>query len=324
MRVGKAVSRFLRDSMKQEPQEEVWCHETKMGIGTWSWGDRLLWSYGRDHTDVDLETAYNTSLAGGIRLFDTAEFYGFGRSERLLGRFIRSEGTPVKVCTKFVPFPWRLSQHSLMAALRKSLERLGLESLELYMMHVPLPPVSIDTWMEAMADAVEAGLIRAVGVSNYGVSQMRRAHRALGRRGVPLAANQVLYNLLQRGPERNGLQDACQELNVRLVAYSPLAQGVLTGKYTPDHPPPGIRGLRSGRQRLAKAGPLIDLLRAIGQAHGDRPPAQVALNWVIAKGALPIPGAKNARQAESNVGALTWSLTAGEVAALDQVSDRMG
>ncbi len=309
--------------MVQEP-EEVWGHDIKMGIGTWAWGDRLLWSYGRDHTDADLEAAYRTSLAGGIRLFDTAEFYGQGRSERLLGQFIHDGGTPVKVATKFVPFPWRPHGKDLLAALRRSLGRLGLETLDLYMMHVPLPPVPIDTWMDAMADAVEAGLTRAVGVSNYSVRQMRHAHGALARRGLSLASNQVQYNLLQRGVERNGLMDACRELNVRLVAYSPLAQGLLTGKYTPDQPLPGIRGLRFSRRRLAQAAPLIELLRDIGRAHGDRPPTQVALNWIIAKGALPIPGAKNAWQAETNAGALSWSLPADEVAALDAASDAVG
>jgi aryl-alcohol dehydrogenase-like predicted oxidoreductase len=323
MPAGKTLCHSLKEHMREEP-EPVWGHDIKMGIGTWAWGDRLLWSYGRDHTDADLEAAYRASLAGGIRLFDTAEFYGLGRSERLLGEFIRAEGTPVMVATKYVPFPWRPRRQNLLAALRKSLDRLGLEILDLYMMHVPLPPVSINTWMEAMADAVEAGLLRAVGVSNYSVRQMGRAHRALAQRGLSLASNQVEYSLLRRGPERNGLMDACRELNVRLVAYSPLAQGLLTGKYTPDHPLPGIRGLRFGRRQLAQAAPLIDLLRQIGQAHGDRPPAQVALNWVIAKGALPIPGAKNARQAESNAGALNWSLTAAEIAALDAASDAVG
>jgi aryl-alcohol dehydrogenase-like predicted oxidoreductase len=309
--------------MRQE-LEDVWGHDIQMGIGTWAWGDRLLWSYGRDHDDADLEAAYRASLAGGIRLFDTAEFYGLGRSERLLGRFVRAGGTPVRVATKYVPFPWRPRRKNLLTALRQSLDRLGLESLELYMMHVPLPPVRIDTWMNAMADAVEAGLTRAVGVSNYSVRQMRHAHEALARRGVRLASNQVQYSLLRRGPERDGLMDACRELNVRLVAYSPLAQGLLTGKYTPDQPLPGIRGLRYSRRRLAQAAPLIGLLREIGQAHGDRPPAQVALNWVMAKGALPIPGAKNAEQAESNAGALSWSLTAAEVEALDAASDAVG
>jgi len=133
----------------------------------------------------------------------------------------------------------------------------------------------------------------------------------------------VQYNLLQRAPERYGLLAACQEMGIKLMAYSPLAMGTLTGKYTPQNPLPGARGWRFNR-RLARMQPLFDLLRDIGQDHDGKAPSQVALNWVIAKGALPIPGAKNARQAEENARATGWRLTEPEVAALDAASDELG
>ena len=217
--------------------------------------------------------------------------YGRGRSERLLGQFARKAGWPVVITTKFFPLPWRVSKGQLAGALRHSLDRLGLESVDLYQMHWPFPPVPIDTWMDAMADAVQAGLIHAVGVSNYNAEQTRRAYDALARRGVPLASNQVDYSLLQRKPETNGLLALCNQLNVTLIAYSPLAQGLLTGKYTPQNPPPGLRGRRYGGI-LAKIQPLTGMLREIGQAHGGKTPAQVALNWTISKGTVPIPAPK--------------------------------
>jgi len=295
-----------------------------MGIGTWAWGDTWFWQYGKGgYTDADLDAAYQASLAHGISFFDTAEIYGRGRSERLLGQFARKAGWPVVITTKFFPLPWRVSKGQLVRALRHSLDRLGLESVDLYQMHWPFPPVSIDTWMDAMADAVHAGLIRAVGVSNYNAEQTRQAHAALARRGVPLASNQVDYSLLQRKPETNGLLALCQQLNVTLIAYSPLAQGLLTGKYTPQNPPPGLRGRRYGGI-LAGIQPLTSLLREIGQTHGGKTPAQVALNWTISKGTVPIPGAKNARQAIDNAGALGWRLADAEVAALDAASARVG
>ena len=295
-----------------------------MGIGTWAWGDTWFWQYGKGgYTDADLNVAYQASLAHGITFFDTAEMYGRGRSERLLGQFARKAGWSVVITTKFFPLPWRVSKGQLAGALRHSLDRLGLESVDLYQMHWPFPPVPIDTWMDAMADAVEAGLIRAVGVSNYNAEQTRRAYDALARRGVPLASNQVDYSLLQRKPETNGLLALCKQLNVTLIAYSPLAQGLLTGKYTPQNPPPGLRGRRYGGI-LAKIQPLTSLLREIGQAHGGKTPAQVALNWTISKGTVPIPGAKNARQAIDNAGALGWRLADAEVAALDAASSRVG
>jgi aryl-alcohol dehydrogenase-like predicted oxidoreductase len=293
-----------------------------LGIGTWAWGDRLFWGYGRGaFTDADLEAAYKVGRAAGINLFDTAEVYGRGRSELLLGQFVRAAGDEVLVATKFFPYPWRWRQPGLVRALRGSLRRLGLDRVDLYQIHWHYPPVSIETWMAGLADAVEAGLARAVGVSNYNPVQMRRAHAALSERGVPLVSNQVHYSLLHRQPEHNGLLDLCRELDVTLIAYSPLEMGVLTGKYTPEKPPPGIRGRRYRREYLTQVQPLIDLLRVIGRAYGGATPAQVALNWLMCKGTVPIPGAKNVRQAEENTGALGWRLSSEEVAELDAASE---
>jgi len=301
---------------------DVWV--SPIGIGTWAWGDKLLWGYGRGgYTDADLQAAFQAAFTAGITFFDTAEVYGSGTSERLLGRFIGEANANVIVATKFLPFPWRLRRADLLNALRRSLERLGLKRVDLYQMHWPLPPVSIERWMEAMAEAVESGLTRAVGVSNYNAAQMRRAHAALARHGLPLASNQVQYSLLARAPERNGLLAACRELGVTLIAYSPLAKGTLTGKYTAQNPPPGPRGRRYPRQWLARLEPLIGLMKGIGQAHGGKTPSQVALNWAMCKGTVPIPGVKNMRQAEDNIGALGWRLTDAEVRALETLTSNL-
>ena len=295
---------------------------SSLGTGAWQWGDRGVWGYGKGYTDEDLRAVYQASLDAGINFFDTAELYGLGRSETLLGQFMRTSGTRPLVATKFIPFPWRLTRGSLVAALRRSLKRLGLDQVDLYQIHHPIPPLAPETWAEALADAVEAGLTRAVGVSNYSPAWMLRAHAALSRRGVPLASNQVQYSLLERGPERSGLLKTCQELNVTLIAYSPLAKGMLTGKYTPGNPPPGPRG-NSYRRFLEPIQPLVELEREIGEAHGGKTPAQVALNWLICKGTVPIPGAKNARQLAENAGALGWRLAESEMAALDAASARL-
>ena len=292
-----------------------------LGIGTWAWGDRFYWGYGREYGEDDVQAAFGLALDRNVNFFDTAEVYGFGRSERLLGQALRDSGKPAVVATKFMPLPWRLRRASLRRALRGSLRRLGVQQVDLYQIHWPFPPVPIERWMHALADAVEEGLVRAVGVSNYNVDQLRRAHEALAKRGVPLASNQVEYSLLQRGPERSGLLAACRDLSVTLIAYSPLGQGLLTGKYTAGHPPPGARRRRA--RRLGSIEPLIGLLRQIGEAHGGKTPAQVALNWTICKGTVPIPGAKNARQAEDNAGALGWRLADDEVAALDAASEAL-
>jgi aryl-alcohol dehydrogenase-like predicted oxidoreductase len=295
--------------------------DLEIGIGTWQWGDQWMWGYGGNYAAADVRAAFDACLAGGHNFFDTAEIYGQGRSERLLGQFARAAGQPVVIATKFFPFPWRLGQGRLRSALRHSLDRLGVERVDLYQIHFPLPPVTIETWMAALADAVEAGLVGEVGVSNYNPAQLRRAYAALSQRGVKLASNQVQYSLLNRAPERTGLAALCRELDVRLIAYSPLAQGILSGKYQPNQPPPGVRGRRYNRAYLARVQPLLALLRERGEAHGGKTPGQVALNWLIGKGALPIPGVKNARQAEENLGAAGWQLTEAEILALDAASD---
>jgi aryl-alcohol dehydrogenase-like predicted oxidoreductase len=290
-----------------------------MGVGAWSWGGRLYWDYGRSHGLEEARAAFHASLEAGIRLFDTAELYGLGKAEEVLGGLLKEADGAVRIVSKFMPWPWRLTRSSLVRALRGSLERLGQDQVDLYLIHQPWSLVPVETWAEALADAAQAGLTRHVGVSNYDVDKMRRAHEILARRGLSLAANQIEYHLLQREPERNGLLDEAQRLGVRIMAWGPLGQGLLTGKYGPDKPLPGVRGLAYNR-RLQEIQPLLEVMREIGHAH-DKTPAQVAISWVIAKGPMPIPGAKNAKQAEENAAAAEWQLAEDELAALDAASE---
>jgi aryl-alcohol dehydrogenase-like predicted oxidoreductase len=296
-----------------------------MGIGTWQWGDRLVWNYGTgEFNDADLQAGFERALIAGINFFDTAETYGSGHSEMLLGQFLRralQEGKAapdvVIIATKFMPYPWRLSPKELFSSLKRSLKRLDIDHIDLYQIHHPLPPHTPETWAACLADVASEGLVRAVGVSNYSEDWTRRAFETLAKRGIPLASNQVEYNLLMRDPEWNGILKACRELKITLIAHTPLARGLLTGKYTPDNPPKGVRRFQASRN-LKSIQPLIHLMFKFGQEHGGKTPGQVALNWLINKGAMPIPGIKNFRQAEENCGALGWHLTADEVSQLDE------
>jgi aryl-alcohol dehydrogenase-like predicted oxidoreductase len=177
--------------------------------------------------------------------------------------------------------------------------------------------------MDRVAEAVEAGKVRAVGVSNYSAAQMRLAHEALAKRGIPLASNQVQYSLVYRKPEVDGTLDACRELGITLMAYSPLGMGMLTGKYSAQHRPGGFfrRILPSfGRKALDDVQPVLGLLREIGERY-SKTPSQVAIRWLLENPiVLPIPGAKNGAQAAENAGALTFALTPEEVQALDQAT----
>ena len=296
-----------------------------LGVGAWAWGTKLLWGYGGSYGREDAEGALRASLRSGVELVDTAEIYGNGASERIIGEILRSsdlERKPV-IATKFAPLPYRLDPRSLLRALDGSLRRLGLESVDLYQVHFPSPLLKIEGLMDALAEAVREGKTKAVGVSNYGASQMRRAHERLAAHGVSLASNQVRYSLLDRSPETGGVLDACRELGVTLIAYSPLAQGLLTGKYRPGVRPAGLArrfDRRFGAQGLKEVEPVVSTLERIARARG-KTPSQVALNWLITQqNVLAIPGAKNEAQALQNAGALGWSLSPEEVGELDQIT----
>jgi len=285
-----------------------------IGVGTNSWGAHRA-------ADPEKLTTFDVLLSAGVTFFDTAEIYTFGASERTIGHCIRASGRAPVVLTKFSPMPWRLGKPALTAALKRSLDRLGLRKVDVYLLHFPTPPVPLETWADALADAVQAGLTRAVGISNCNAEQTRRAHAALKARGVPLACNEVEYSLLKRAPERNGLLSLCHDLGVTLIAYRPLAMGMLSGKYTPEYPPRGIRSIMFRHRYLVGLQPLLGAMKRIGNSRGGKSASQVAVNWVMCKGALPIPGAKDAKQAQENAGALGWRLTAGEIAELDSAAE---
>jgi aryl-alcohol dehydrogenase-like predicted oxidoreductase len=293
---------------------------TTVGVGAWAWGDRMVWGYGgSSYSDADIREAFDISLANGTNWFDTAEVYGFGQSEKFLGKFLPTTEKEVLVATKFFPFPWRVRKKALLRMLKKSLKRLQLSQVDLYQIHMPIGLWSKPAYVSALADAVNAGLTRAVGVSNFNTEKTKLANETLQAAGVPLASNQVEYSLFDRRIEKNGLLDYCLENEITVIAYSPLAKGMVTGKYGPDNPPPGPRKRMYPPEKLRRAQPLINLLKETGATHG-KTPAQVALNWTICKGTVPIPGAKNAKQAADNLGAMGWRLTPEEVAALDETS----
>ncbi len=298
---------------------------TPLCIGTWAWGDRLFWNYGKEYGPEELQAAFNASLEAGITFIDTAEVYGFGLSEELLAQFLQKTDQKVQIATKYGPFPWRITGQSVADALTESLKRLQVQKVALYQVHWPFTfLMSQETLMNALADEVERGRIAAVGVSNYSASQMREAHQILARRGVPLAVNQVRYSLLTRQIESNGILNTARELGVTILAYSPLAQGLLTGKYsvTGSVTPSGARKLdsRFSKEGLQKIEPVISLLHQFGEKY-HRTPAQVSLNWLIARGnVIPIAGAKTAQQVQDNAGALGWRLSDDEIAQLQEIS----
>lgn len=292
----------------------TWGDDSKAG-----WFNPAKMAYGGPESGEDERKAFEISVAQGAILFDTAEMYSKGGSESRLGEL--SDGKEVIIASKFPPSPFS-NPSTLPNELEASLRRLRRSSIDLFQHHFPTSDKAIPKVMNLMADAFAAGKIRAIGVSNYSAAQMRLAYRVLADRGIPLASNQVQYSLLHRKPEADGVLDACLELGVTLIAYMPLASGALTGKYSLSHPPRGIRKWTPvfSKKSLAKLEPVLSALKLLGGKY-DKTLSQVALRWLMENPAvLPIPGAKNASQASSNAGALTFRLTPEEVRELGELT----
>ncbi len=300
-----------------------------MGCGTWAWGNRLLWGY-NEAMDDQLHAVFDYCVSQGVTLFDTGDSYGTGRlngrSETLLGQFAQAytgaNRDRICIATKLAAYPWRLTRQQMVNAGQASATRLG-RAVDLVQMHwstANYAPWQEGRLLDGLADLYDRGLVKGVGLSNYGPQRLQWVSQRFRDRGVPIATLQVQYSLLSTYPVTElGLKDVCDELGIQLIAYSPLALGLLTGNYRAGGTlPSGLRG-RLFRQLLPEITPLLDCLSAIAQEHG-KTVAQVALNWCIAKGTIPIPGAKSLAQAQDNMGALGWQLDANEVAELDRTS----
>lgn len=303
-----------------------------MGCGTWAWGNRLLWGY-NPGMDQELQEVFNLCVENGVTLFDTGDSYGTGklngRSEMLLGKFAQEcslvPQDQLCLATKLAPYPWRLTRKSMRLAAEASAKRLG-RNIDLVQMHwstANYAPWQEGSLLAALGDLKEQGLVKGIGLSNYGPKRLKQVYQRFADRGIAIATLQVQYSLLSTYPVTElGLKEVCNELGIKLIAYSPLALGLLTGKYnTTSQLPSGIRG---GLFKQVLPG-MTELSRCLAEIAQNRQKtqAQIALNWCIAKDTIPIPGAKNTTQARENLGALGWSLTTAEVEALDQAATRV-
>ena len=297
-----------------------------MGCGTWAWGNRLLWGYDPS-MDEQLQQVFNLCVSQGVTLFDTGDSYGTGklngRSESLLGQFSQQyqgiNQDRICIATKLAPYPWRLTRKSMIKACENSAKRLG-KNVDLVQMHwstANYAPWQEWNLLEGLGDLYEQGLVKGVGLSNYGPKRLKKVYQKLADRGIPISTLQVQYSLLSTYPVTElGLKEVCDELGIQLIAYSPLGLGLLTGKFSGNSPLP--KGIRGGlfKKLLPGIQPILSCLKEIAEFR-SKTITQVALNWCICKGTIPIPGAKNLEQAQDNLGALGWYLDSGEVAALD-------
>jgi len=292
--------------------------------GTWAWGDRT-WSYDEAKDLPGIQETWNLLNSKGLGFYDTAEVYGMGASEKIIGAQLANmseeERKNVIIATKWLPvpvLPTRWFPKGVVACLKDSLKRLGVSQVDLYQVHGKVHfMTSIETVAKGLAQCVHEGLAKTVGVSNYSKEDMIRMYDALAKEGIPLASNQIEYSLVRRLPESDGLLEAAHTRNIVPLAYSPLAQGRLSGKYSVANPPPS--GRRFSNYPMEELEPLLEVMRKIAEKR-DVPVSAVGLNWILCKGVIPLPGARNAKQAEQNAQCLGWRLTDEEIAELERHS----
>ncbi len=291
---------------------------SRIGLGTWQFGSRE-WGYGQSYAGQEAHAIVRRAVELGVTLFDTAEIYGFGRSERILGEAIGEDRESVFLATKIfpvLPVAPVVEQRAVASA-----NRLGTRRLDLYQVHQPNPVVRDGTIMRGMRALQRVGLVAEVGVSNYSLERWRAAEHALGSR---VLSNQVRYSLVDRTPERD-LVPFAESTGHVVIAYSPLAQGLLSGKYHRGSRP--VNRVRAASplflpENLDRAGDLLAVLREVADAHSATP-AQIALAWVIHRPAVvAIPGASSVEQLESNVAAASIDLTEDEYQALHEAATR--
>lgn len=316
------------NSLKKRPLGQTGMLVTPIGLGVmqFSGGKGVFGMAFPDLSQEDMNGIIKAALDGGINWFDTAEMYGLGRSEQGLSTALKTlekHDEDVIIGTKWLPY--LRTAGNISKTIDDRLKFLDGYKIDLYMIHQPMSFSSPEAEMEVMADLVEAGKVRSIGVSNFSADRMRRAHIALEKRGLTLAVNQVQYSLLHRKIETDGVLDTARDLGVTIVAWSPLARGILSGKY---HNHPEIYDqLPIGRKMMMRSmingsGPVIEELNAIAEKYGVTP-AQVALNWVInfqGEIVVAIPGASKARQAEESAGVMSFRLSDEELSILDDLS----
>jgi aryl-alcohol dehydrogenase-like predicted oxidoreductase len=304
---------------------------TPIGLGTWQFskGRGLVGGFWKSIDEATTAAVVKAALDGGISWFDTAEAYGRGNSERSLSAALSSLGArpgSLAIATKWWPFARRAG--NIRSTIGERLDCLSPYPIDLYQVHQPFSLSSVEDQMDAMADLVEAGKVKAVGVSNFSAAAMERAHAALARRGIPLASNQVRISLLDRSIESNGLLAAAKRLGVSLIAYSPLAQGILSGRFH-DNPEAVASVTRLRRMSgsikpatLARTAPLVAALKEVAAAHGATP-SQVALNWLVSywgETVVAIPGASRPSQAAEAAASMRLVLGSAELDAIDALS----
>ena len=297
----------------------------KIALGAWSWGAGAAGGdqvFGNHLFEKDLKPVFDKAMECGLRLWDTAAVYGEGTSERILGNFIKDVcRDDVILSTKFTPQIASDSPEAMQEMLDGSKERLHTDVIEIYWIHNPM---DVERWTPKLIPLVKSGQIKAIGVSNHNLSEIKRVNEILAAEGLHISAVQNHFSLLHRSSERAGILDYCRENGITFYAYMVLEQGALTGRYNEANPfPAGTGRGDSYNPYLKKLTALVEELAVIGTRF-DASPAQIATAWAIAKGTLPIIGVTKVKQVEEAARAVQITLTAEEVSRLEKLGDETG
>lgn len=297
----------------------------KIAMGAWSWGAGAVGGdqvFGNHLTETDLKPVFDRALELGLNLWDTAAVYGEGSSERILGGFVKAAGREkVILSTKFTPQIADNTTQAMRHMLDGSRERLHADVIDLYWIHNPM---DVERWTPDLIPLLKSGQVKAVGVSNHNLAEIKRVNEILGAEGFQVSAVQNHFSLLHRSSERAGILDWCRENSITFYAYMVLEQGALTGRFDTEHPfPAGTGRGEAYNPHLKELERLIAALREIGNQHGVSP-AQVATAWAVAKGTLPIIGVTRVKQVEEAAAAASLSLAREEIASLEELGDAAG
>ena len=298
--------------------------QTKIALGTWAWGAGAFGGdavFGSNTNVENLKPVYDAAMREGLNLWDTATVYGMGESERILGSFAATQRREdVLISTKFTPQLAEMYDNSVEKMALASMERMGISYIDIYWIHNPM---DVERWTPGLLPLLRSGKVKAVGVSNHNIDEIRRANEILAAEGFKVSAVQNHFSLLYRSSERGGVLDYCKENDIQFWAYMTLEQGALSGKYSPENPLPAEsdRG-KKYNPVLNKLQALTDEMKRIGEKHGASC-SQIGIAWAIAKGTMPIVGATKERHVVEAAQAATIALTAEEVTRLEQLADSL-
>ncbi|KAJ4350493.1 uncharacterized protein N0V89_009114 [Didymosphaeria variabile] len=292
-----------------------------ISIGAWSWGDTSTFHWKDEEYDA-VNEGWKHCLSHGVNFIDTAQVYGSGKSEEICGKLVsKLKREDFVMQTKFFVVPQTSDLlHPISSPVKKlewSLKNMGLDYVDIYLVHGPIHLQTYSMIAKGMAECVDRGLTRCVGVANYSLEEMIKMQQELAKYDVPLATNQCEFNVLRRQPEISGLLQGCKERGIVFQSYSSLAQGRLTGKYSVENPPP--KEYRFSSYDMKDIEPVIDVLRRIAEKH-NKSISSVALNYNLCKGITPVVGVRKLEQAQQNCQSLGWRLTNEEIRQIDGVS----